>query len=102
MVQKPRAKAEPAAQRLKDTGFLRCTVSRTARVPDPGVPPLPPPFDSKIFLRKDFDSNRDTELIRIDIPRIRIGPEACAHGAGSAFVSRSPRGVGVPISAKIR
>jgi hypothetical protein len=44
-----------------------------------GAPPPPPAFDSKIFLRKDFDSNQDTELIRVGYIERRMGPEACAH-----------------------
>jgi hypothetical protein len=39
----------------------------TAARPSVGVPPSPPAFDSRIFHRKDIDSNRDTELIRMDI-----------------------------------
>jgi len=32
--------------------------------------PLPPGFDSKICLRKDFDSNRDMELIWFESDRL--------------------------------
>ena len=41
--------------------------------------PLPPTFDSKIFPRKDLDSNLDTQSVRFGISVWRIGPEERAH-----------------------
>ena len=72
---------------LVRVGYIVCRVS-----PEVGAPwsvpaagrvrwgyPLPPAFDSKIFLRKDLDSNRDMELVRMGYIPFRMSPEECAH-----------------------
>src|ERR1039458_8055488 len=58
-------------------------------VPRDGGTPSPPAFDSKIFLRKDFDSNRDMELVRTGISVVRTSPKA-SEFVGFRAVSANP------------
>ena len=62
--------------------------------PSEGGTPSSPAFDSKIFLRKDFDSNRDTESIRIGYIEGRRGQRGCSRRFG--VVSTNPERVPPP------
>ena len=77
---------------------LRCGLRESEE--DWGRPPLPPPFDSKIFSGKDLDSNRDTVLIRIDSVQVEwvaavwtgwTGGGCFGHGCGSDRVAKKEK-----------